>query len=253
MVASWRAKVPRFPCKKAMTHKKTTVLIIEDDAKNLRFLNDLLCAQNYEAVCFDNANAALEWLKINSADLILLDIDLPGLSGMQFCRIIKENQATASLPVIMLTAAGDERHRVEGLKTGADDYVVKPFMVKEFMARIEAVLRRYRHEGKIGRKIIFKKIEMDLDRGDALIDGEKVYLLPKEYALLEMFLKKPGHVLAYSFIADEVWGNDAIATRDTIKVTIHRLKEKLGRYADYIQPALGQGYKWLEDMDDKKK
>lgn len=236
-----------------MAYKKNKVLIIDDDNKIIKFVSDLLQPLNYEVICFDNANTALEWLKTNLTDLIILDIDLPGLSGMQFCKLIKENPATSSLPVIMLTGAGDERHKVEGLQTGADDYVVKPFLVKEFIARIEAVLRRCHYEGKIDRKIIFKTIIIDIDKREVAIEGQEVYLLPKEYSLLAMFLKKPGHVFTYSFIAEEVWGIDTIATRDTIKVTIHRLKEKLGKYADSIQPVSGQGYKWCDDANYKKR
>ena len=236
-----------------MAHQQTKILIVEDDIETIKFLNDLLKTQNYKVVCCDNANKALEWLKNNLIDLIILDVDLPGLSGIQFCKLIKADSATDSLPVIMLTAAGDEQRKVEGLKAGADDYVVKPFSVKEFLARIEAVLRRYKHEGKIDEKIIFKKITIDIDKCEVIIDGKKIHLFPKEYAILAMFLRKPGHVYKYSFIVDEVWGMDAIVTRDTIKATIHRLKEKLEKYADYIQPVLGLGYKWNEEIDNTKK
>ncbi|MCG2724755.1 MAG: response regulator transcription factor [Elusimicrobia bacterium] len=235
-----------------MVYQPLKILIVEDDIETIKFLNSLLKTQNYKVVCCDNANNALEWLKTNLADLIILDIDLPGLSGIQCCKLIKENSVTSSLPVIMLTAAGDEQHKVEGLKTGADDYVVKPFSVKELLARIEAVLRRYKYEGKIDKKIIFKKITMDFDRGEVIVDGKKIYLSPKEYSLLAMFLRRPGYIFTYSSIADEVWGINAIATRDTIKGAIYRLKEKLGKYADYIQPVIGLGYKWHEEINNQK-
>jgi len=126
---------------------KTLILIIEDDENISDLLGTLLGDSGYSVVQFLDANGALEWLKTHKADLILSDIGLPGISGIQFCCLVKAEPATATIPVIMLTSMGDELNKVTALKTGADDYVVKPFSNKELLARVEAVLRRYRHNG----------------------------------------------------------------------------------------------------------
>jgi DNA-binding response OmpR family regulator len=223
---------------------KTRILTVEDEQHVANLIMELLVEAEYDPVHFSDANAALEWLKNHKADLILVDIGLPGLSGMQFCRLLRENPATAGVPVIMLTAIGDEKKKIEALKTGADDYVVKPFSPGELLARIEALLRRCLHDGQVDKVLTEQELTVDLDTGVAELKGKKLDLHPKEYALLVMFLKKKGRILSYSFIADDVWGDDSIATRDTIKVTIHRLRTKLGHLGERIEAVPAQGYRW---------
>lgn len=224
------------------------VLIIEDDKKTAKFLAEALESGGYKAFQFADAGDALEWLKTQQVELVISDIGLPGLNGIQFCRLLKENPATAALPVLMLTAFKDEAHTVEGLKTGADDYVTKPFSVKELLARVEAVLRRSRHDGRLERRLASGEVAVDLDRGEASVGGKLVPLLPKEFALLARFLRSPRRILTFNFLADEVWGLDAVATRETIKVTVHRLRSKLGKSGDRIEAVQGQGYKWAEPV-----
>lgn len=222
------------------------VLIVEDDKKTAKFVAEALEASGYHALHVSEASDALEWLKTHQVELVISDVDMPGLDGMQFCRLLKENPATASLPVLLLTGLKDEAHKVEGLKTGADDYVTKPFSVREFLARVEALLRRSQNQGRPGRRLICGDVAVDLDRGETTVGGQPVQLLPKEFSLLTRFLKSPGRILTYGFLADEVWGPEAIATRDTIKVTVHRLRGKLGKAGGRIEAVLGQGYKWME-------
>ena len=224
---------------------KMKLLIVEDDLGMAGFISDFLAAAGYDVLCFTEANSALEWLKQGTADMILTDLMLPGISGISFCRLLKENPATAPIPVIMLSAAGDEPSKLEALRTGVDDYLVKPFSTRELLARIEALFRRCRGGGReLSGLLRSGPIRMDLDSGTAGIDGKELRLNPKEYALLAQFLKKPGRILPYSFLAESVWGDGVLATRDTIKVTVHRLKEKLGRLGGNIEAMPGQGYKW---------
>lgn len=225
---------------------KTRILTVEDEQHVANLIMELLVEAEYDPVHFSDANAALEWLKNHKADLILVDIGLPGLSGMQFCRLLRESPATAGVPVIMLTAVGDEKKKIEALKTGADDYVVKPFSSGELLARIESLLRRYRHDGQVGRVLQAGPLKVDLDAGVAELKRKKLDLHQKEFALLVTFLKRKGRILTYSFIAEDVWGDDSIATRDTIKVTVHRLRSKLGLIGECIEAVPGQGYKWEE-------
>lgn len=227
-----------------MSTAKNKILIVEDDDVVAHSMVDLLTSAGYQPAHFYDANSALEWLKAHEVELIISDLGLPGISGIQFCKLLKENSVTSETPIIMLTGAGDEAHKVEGLKSGADDYVVKPFAGKEFLARIEAVLRRYHHHGHTERELSAGALTLNLDTGEAHLKKKKLDLNPKEYSMLVMFLKKPGRILSYAHIGEEVWGLESVASKDTIKVTVHRLREKLGLYGDYIEPVSGQGYKW---------
>lgn len=229
-----------------MTQTKLKLLIVEDEAEMGRLITELIEGAGYKAIHFYDANSAIEWLKCGSADLILTDLGLPGISGISFCRLLRENPATAAVPIIMLTATGDELHKVEALRTGADDYLVKPFSRKELLARIEALFRRCRGGGAAGADRVLRSgpLTLDLDAGVVAINGKELSLNPKEYALLALFLRKPGHILTYSYFAESVWGEGVIATRDTIKVTVHRLREKLGRCGACVEAMPGQGYKW---------
>lgn len=225
---------------------KVKVVTIEDDANMAAMIQSLLLEAGYDPMHFEDANGALEWLKTHKPEIIISDIGLPGISGIQFCRLLKNDPSTASIPLIMLTSSGDEGNKVQALKTGADDYIVKPFSNKELLARIEAILRRCHTSGPTDKLLVSGLLALNSDTGDVFIGNKKIVLLPKEFALLLMFLKCRGRILDYSFIAEEVWGCDSTATRNTIKVTIHRLKSKLGRYSSCIAPALGLGYKWIE-------
>lgn len=233
-----------------MNPLKAKILSIEDDEHVADLVGGLLAESGHEVVHFFDANGALEWLKTNKPDLIISDIGLPGISGVQFCGILKADPSTASIPVIMLTSLGGETDKVRSLRTGADDYVVKPFSNNELLARVEALLRRCLYGGRTDKLLASGSLTLNADTGEVSADGREIILLPKEFALLSMFLRGKGRILEYSFIAEAVWGPDAIATRDTIKVTIHRLKAKLGSCAGRIEPVSGLGYKWVESRED---
>jgi DNA-binding response OmpR family regulator len=229
-----------------MTTSRVLVLVVEDDNNFAALVGEILFGAGYDVAHFIDANAAVEWLKSHKPQLIVSDIGLPGISGIHFCRILKSEPATASIPIIVLSALGDEPSKVDALRSGADDYVVKPFSGGEFLARIEAILRRVYHQGNAGRVLVSGSLRLDLDAREARLEGKPLLLLPKEYALLEVFLKGRGHVLSFCGIAESVWGLDSIATRATIKSTVHRLRTKLGNYGDRIESVLGFGYKWTD-------
>ena len=225
---------------------RITILIVEDDGNIAELLGSLLAESGYETVHFYDANGAVEWIKGYKPQLIISDIGLPGISGTQFCSILKRNPATASIPIIMLTSWKDETHKVESLKTGADDYITKPFSNNELLARVEALLRRCYFAGRTDRLLTSGALTINADTGAASLAGKMLDLLPKELAILCMFLTHKEKILSYMFIRETVWGMDAVATKNTMKVTIHRLKSKLGRCAGCIQPVIGHGYKWAE-------
>lgn len=223
---------------------KAKILLVEDDRIVAELAKDCLVEFGYSVIYCKEAGLALDWLKANSADLLITDLNLPGIPGMKLCEMVRRNQKTATMPIIMLTAMGDENHKVEGLKAGADDYVVKPFSPRELGARVEALLRRYQHRGRMGRKLADRDVEVDLDHQRASIKSRELKLLPKEFDLLALFLQKQGHILTYQFIADSIWGYDNVATRQTMRVWIHHLRKKLGPLGVRIQPVTGKGYKW---------
>ncbi|MGD9643746.1 MAG: response regulator transcription factor [Elusimicrobiales bacterium] len=229
-----------------MTEFNTLVLVVEDDSNFARLVMAILGDAGYGSVHYTDANAAVEWLKEHRPELIITDIGLPGISGIQLCKILKAEQRTTSIPVIVLSALNDEADKVAALRSGADDYVVKPFSGNELLARIEALLRRTRHDGVTGRLLADGALELDLDSGEAALSGRQLGLLPKEYALLALLLMNKGKVLTYRYIEEAVWGLDSIATRDTIKVTVYRLRGKLGPYAACIASVQGIGYRWIE-------
>ncbi|HAT72208.1 MAG TPA: DNA-binding response regulator [Elusimicrobia bacterium] len=231
-----------------MSAIKPRVLVVEDDENIAALLLEMLSGAGYDAEHFSDANAALDWLKNNEVNLVLSDIGLPGISGIQFCDLIRNTPHIASLPIIMITALKDEANKVTALHKGADDYVVKPFSKNELMARIEALLRRSRHDGAILRVLQSGGLELNLDTGAVSMDKGTLHLLPKEYALLAMFLTHKDRISSWETIRDNVWGLETIATRDTIKVTIHRLKSKLGEYGACIEPVPGVGYRWAEKL-----
>lgn len=231
-----------------MTTPLVKILTVEDDELLADMLCNLLEEAGYEPLHFNNANSALEWLKTHKPALIISDIGLPGLSGTQFCRLLKSEAATAAIPLIMLTSLDGEANKVQALKAGADDYIVKPFSNDELLARVEALLRRAYHNGRLDRQLVSGAIVVNIDTGVVTLDGRPLQLLPKEFSLLVMFLTRKNHILPYCFIAEAVWGNDCVATRDTIKVTVHRLRSKLGTGSGSIEPVPGTGYRWVEDI-----
>ncbi|OGR83158.1 MAG: hypothetical protein A3J74_05085 [Elusimicrobia bacterium RIFCSPHIGHO2_02_FULL_57_9] len=223
---------------------KAKILLVEDDRNTAEITRDCLEDAGHCVICCKEAGRALEWLKTNAADLLISDINLPGISGIKFCEMVRQNESTATIPILMLTVLDDESHKVESFKTGADDYLVKPFSLKELAARVEAMLRRQRFQGRVDRALKAKDIEVNMDSLEVLVKGGKVKLLPKEFDLLVLFLSRQGRVLTHQFIADSIWGYDQIATRQTIKVWVHRLRKKLGSLGRRIQSSMGKGYKW---------
>jgi len=228
-----------------MTLLRPLLFIVEDDATFAGLLREILSGPGYETRCFSDADSAFECLKVIRPELVISDICLPGISGVAFCRLLKSTSRYCAIPVLILSALGDEGHKVEALKAGADDYVVKPFSQKELLARVEAVLRRTYFQGKTTAVLRSGGLTLDLERREAFVDGRTLpALLPKEYELLAFFLSRRRHVLSFRAIGEAVWGADSIATRTTIKVHVHRLRVKLGVYGACIEPVVGVGYRW---------
>ena len=225
-----------------MAHK---VLIVEDDSNIAELLHLYLEKEGFETSVANDGGKGVELFHSFQPDLVLLDIMLPVMDGWAVCRKIRE---TSSVPIIMLTAKGETTDRVSGLEMGADDYIVKPFEMKEVLARIHAVLRRTSpDDGDSGsKKLTFDKLVINLDSYELLVDGQRVDTPPKELELLYHLASSPNRVFTRNQLLDEVWGFDYFGDSRTVDVHVKRLREKLEGVSDQwnLKTVWGVGYKF---------
>ena len=224
-----------------------TIMIVEDEADLSLMLRYNLEAEGFQVAAAATGDEAAEMVRDAPPDLILLDWMLPGLSGIELCRRWRAKQETASIPIIMLTARGEEEERVRGLETGADDYVVKPFSIPELLARIQALLRRSSPQLVTS---ILKAGDLELDRTSHRVrrSGRDVHLGPTEYRLLEYLMRSPGRVYSREQLLDAVWGTDVYVDERTVDVHVGRLRKAInrGRNPDPIRTVRGTGYSFDE-------
>lgn len=221
-----------------------TVLIVEDDHNIADLLRLYLEKEGYEVVIASDGGKGLEKFHQCDPALVLLDIMLPVMDGWAVCRAIRAESKT---PIIMLTAKGETEDKVSGLKSGADDYITKPFEMKEVLARIEAVLRRSGVEiGKAEKKLQFDKLTIDMDAFELTVDGKKIPTPPKEMELLYHLASNPNRVFTRNQLLDEVWGFDYFGDTRTVDVHIKRLREKLEGVSDKwsLKTVWSVGYKF---------
>ena len=217
------------------------VMIVEDEEALALMLRYNLEAEGYAVETVERGDEADTRLREEVPDLLLLDWMLPGISGIELCRRLRSREETKALPIIMLTARGEEAERVRGLATGADDYVVKPFSVPELMARVRAMLRRAQPALVAD---VLRAGELELDRVTHRIrrNGRELHLGPTEFRLLEFFMRSPGRVFSRAQLLDAVWGADVFVDERTVDVHIGRLRRALGRGRDPIRTVRGAGY-----------
>lgn len=221
-----------------------TVLIVEDDRNIADLLRLYLEKEGYTVVIAPDGMRGVEQFRTVHPSLVLLDVMLPGLDGWGVCRAIRAESQT---PIIMLTAKSETEDKVNGLKQGADDYITKPFEMKEVLARIEAVLRRSGIEPeKSRRRLEFDKLVIDMDAFELTVDGKKVPTPPKEMELLYHLASTPNRVYTRNQLLDEVWGFDYFGDSRTVDVHIKRLREKLEGVSDQwcLKTVWGVGYKF---------
>jgi two-component system phosphate regulon response regulator PhoB len=219
------------------------ILIVEDEEPLTLLLRYNLEAEGYEVETVARGDEADTRLKESVPDLVVLDWMLPGLSGIELCRRLRARPETKSLPIIMLTARGEESERVRGLSTGADDYIVKPFSIPELLARMRALLRRAKPE-RTAEVLTFGDIELDRIKKRVSRGGRDVGVGPTEYRLLEFLMERPGRVFSREQLLDGVWGSDVYIDERTVDVHIGRLRKALnrGRETDPIRTVRGSGY-----------
>jgi len=221
---------------------KTRIYIVEDDPDIAELLDFNLQSSGYETKSEPNGKKAYDMIMKDPPDLLILDLNLPELSGIQICKFLRENARTKNLPVIMLTAKAQETDKVIGLNIGADDYITKPFSVKELIARIKALLRRINPVNS--DSFIYKELEVNFALKQVKIKNKEIEITPIEFKLITAFINSRGRALSREDILNIVWGNDYSGEIRTVDVNIKRLRDKLNPYGEIIQTVKGTGYRF---------
>ena len=221
------------------------IYCVEDDLSIRELMLYTLRASGFEAEGFGDGEMLFDALSRNTPRLILLDIMLPGMDGIEILKRLRTNSATAGIPVIMASAKGTEYDKVLGLDLGADDYLAKPFGMMEMVSRIRAVLRR---STPVSRQtsLTLGRLTMDIPAHIVPADGVRVTLTLKAFELLRLFLSAPGRVFSREHLLEQVWGTDYIGESRTVDVHIATLRTKLGRCGEYIRTVRGVGYRMEE-------
>ncbi len=222
------------------------ILIVEDDADIVEVIDYNLKKEGYRTTAVFNGEDALSCAEKEEPDLMILDLMLPGMDGLEVCRILREKEKTTHIPVIMLTAKSQEIDKIVGLELGADDYITKPFSPRELIARIKAILRR---SNRLLNKKITKvgSIVIDSLKHKVMISGRSISLTPTEFKLLELLAKNPGVVLSRSQILEGVFGYDSESYDRTVDAHMKSLRKKMGKARDCIETIRGLGYR-LEEL-----
>ena len=227
------------------------ILVVEDEADILEIIAYNLGREGFRVVSSRDGEEGLELAEREDPDLILLDLMLPGMDGIEVCRRLKEDESAAGVPIIMVTAKGEESDIVLGLGVGADDYVVKPFSPRELVARVKAILRRgpMREKGAAAERIVRDGLVIDAAKHRVKVDGEKVPFTATEFRLLHYLAKHPGRVFTRNQLLARTISDDAIVIDRNIDVHVRAIRKKLGDYRDIIETQRGVGYRF-KDLDD---
>jgi two-component system phosphate regulon response regulator PhoB/two-component system alkaline phosphatase synthesis response regulator PhoP len=219
------------------------IAVVDDEPDILELISLHLKKAGFQVAGFREAREFFPFLEKKRPDLILLDLMLPDSDGLEICKLLRRKEDWASIPIIMVTAKGEETDRILGLELGADDYVTKPFSAKELVARVKAVLRRREPVEKGGRLEINGLLLIDSETYQVWVEGKEIDLTLTEFRILELLASRRGRVFTRDQILDHLWGHEKIVLDRTIDVHIRNLRDKLGRAARLIQNIRGVGYK----------
>lgn len=225
-------------------NQQLTVLIVEDEIAIVTMLRYNLEKEGFRVLATGDGEEAVTMVKDHKPDIIVLDWMLPGMTGIEVCKQLRWNQDTKNIPIIMLSARGEEGDRIRGLDTGADDYMVKPFSPSELISRIKAVFRRIR-PAMAEKKLDFSGISVDISTHKVTRDGNDIHLSPTEFGLLRYLLEHPGRVFSREQLLDAVWGHDIYVEIRTVDVHVRRLRKALnydGNQPDLIRTVRSAGY-----------
>ena len=232
-----------------MDSKPYHILVVDDEPDLCEILSFNLETEGYKVTTATSAEEALQF-DIASFDLLLLDVMMDGMSGFAMARQLKQNEATARVPIIFLTARDTENDVVTGFNLGADDYISKPFSLREVMVRIMAVLRRTSvsapTENSSSHTLVYRSLVLNTDNKKVSVDGREIAFSRIEYELLELLLKERGHVFSRADLIQQVWPSDVLVLDRTVDVNMARIRKKIGRYASNIVTRQGFGYYFEE-------
>jgi two-component system alkaline phosphatase synthesis response regulator PhoP len=219
------------------------ILLVDDEEDILNFLSYNLKKEGYEVYSAINGHEGIDLAKKNKPDLIVLDVMMPEMDGIETCRLIREQEALKNTLIVFLSARSEDYTQIAGFDSGADDYITKPIKPRVFISRIKALLRRIGGKDvKIEKVLDFGNIKIDLEKYTVFNKEEELLLPKKEFRLLELLVSKPGKVFTREFILDQIWGEEVVVGDRTIDVHIRKLREKLGD--NYIKTVKGVGYKF---------
>jgi two-component system phosphate regulon response regulator PhoB len=219
------------------------ILVIEDEPDIAEVLQYNLQKEGFEVETARRGDAGLDAVRRDNPDLVLLDLMLPGIDGLELTRMLKRDPTTSRLPIVMLTARGDEVDRIVGLELGADDYISKPFSPREVVLRVKAVLRRFQQEESVVETIEVGGIELDISGHQLRVRGKEMPLTATEFRLLRLLLERSGRVQTRGQLLSDVWGYAEDIDSRTVDTHIRRLRRKLGPEAERIETVIGVGYR----------
>ena len=223
---------------------RTRVLVVDDEPDLLELIHYNLTKAGYDVACVLSGEEALAHVHASPPDLIVLDVLLPGLDGLEVCKALRRNPTTAGIPIVMLTARSEDADVVAGLELGADDYLTKPFSPRVLLARIKAVLRRQQPEADAETIVVYDDVVIHPGRYEVRTGDQMVYLTPTEFHILHFLARRPGWVFTRYQIVDVVRGEDAEVTERSVDVHVAAIRRKLGEYRDLIETLRGVGYRF---------
>lgn len=225
------------------------ILVVDDEEHIVELIKFNLETNGFKVISAGDGNDALKLARREVPQLVLLDLMLPGMDGYDVCREIRRDQSISTMPVIMITAKGEELDKILGLELGADDYITKPFSVRELVARVKAVLRRTRVQ-YIDKTFTFDNVNIDFQRHNIVKNDKKVDLTLKEFELLQILITNKGRVMTRDFLLDKVWGYEYVGETRTVDVHIRHLRQKIendDKNPKYIETIRGIGYRFNYD------
>ncbi|OGS21024.1 MAG: hypothetical protein A2252_03765 [Elusimicrobia bacterium RIFOXYA2_FULL_39_19] len=224
--------------------KKELIMLVEDDPSIRLLVTENLKNEGYIIKSSDDIESAKKQISTCMPDLVILDRRLPDGDGLNFCREIRISERTKHIPVLFLTALGGIYDKISGFKIGGDDYLTKPFDVKELIVRVESIIRRRKAVSVADEKVLkAKNIVLNTETHECYVNNKMVNLWPKEYELLKMFIEKKGKVLNKEYISENIWNREYYASSRTMEMTIGRLRKKLGKFGNVIETVKGYGFK----------
>ena len=229
---------------------KKHILAIDDEKDILKLLQYNLEREGYQVFCAETGEKGLEAAKARHPDLVVLDLMLPGMDGLEVCKILRANKETKNIPILMLTAKSSEVDQILGLELGADDYISKPFSVKVLLARVKNVFRH--HEPKKEERSVVRagELVLDRDRHSLTVKGRPVALTRLEFKMLGFLMENPGKVFSRDQLLSGVWDGEAFVVDRTVDVHVRSIRSKLGKHRDWIETVRGSGYRFAEQDAD---